>query len=201
MMDYSRYKRYRRIIVPALKTKKAKAYGMLILSFLTASFFGIFAIRPTVTTIAKLRKEIQDDRDVERRLTEKINTLTALDQVYRQVEHDLASVEAVFPSQSDFQNLLSLIENTAIVYQLGIVSLQFKPVDLVKPEVEGGDFKVNPIAFQVLFKGGYEDLVSGLASLIKARRLITTETVQIKLSREAEEELLLEVGGRSFYVN
>lgn len=187
--------------MPALKTKKAKAYGMLILSLLTASFFGIFAIRPTVATIAKLRKEIQDNQDVERRLIEKINTLTALDQVYRQVEHDLSSVEAVLPSQSDFQNLLSLIENTAVTRQLGIVSLQFKPVDLVKPEAEEGDFKINPIAFQVLFKGSYEDLISGLASINRARRLITIETVQIKRSREAEEELLLEVGGRSFCVN
>lgn len=201
-MDYVRYRHYRRILTPALKSKKARAYGMLVLSLLTASFFGVFAIRPTVTTIIKLRKEIQDNQYVEEKLTEKINILATLDQIYKKVESDLTSVEAALPSQPNFENLLSVIENAAAVHQLGILSIQFKPVDLVKPKTNRGDFKLNPIAFQVTFTGSYQNLISGLTSLNSASRLITIDALQIKKSRGAgEEELVLEIGGRSYCVN
>lgn len=201
-MDYSRYRRYKRIIGPALRTRKTKAYGMLVLSLLTASFFIIFAIRPTVTTIAKLRKEINDDQYVEKSLAEKINTLTSLDQVYKEVESDLSLVEAVLPSQPNFENLLSLVENTATMHQLGILSIQFKPVDLIKPKSQQDDARLNPMTFQVTFTGSYQNLMGGLTSLNRANRLISIDTLEIKKSREAkEEELVLEVGGRSFCVN
>lgn len=200
-MDTS-YRSYRRIITPALKTKKAKAYGMLILSLLTASFFIIFAIRPTVTTIAKLRKEIQDNQSVEKQFTEKINTLAALDQIYKEVEGDLVSVEAVLPSQPNFEDLLSLIENAAAGHQLGISSIQFKSVDLVNPKTKQGNAKVNQISFQITLTGRYQNLVSELSSLNKASRLITIDSLQIKKPREATEgELILEIGAGSFCVN
>ena len=201
-MDQTYYRRYRRIIAPAFKSKKTKAYGMLILSLLTASFFIVFAIRPTITTIAKLRKETQDNQYVEEKLSEKINTLTILDQIYKKIEGDLNSVEAVIPSQPNFENLLPIIEDTAVKHQLGILSLQFKPVDLLKPRPEQSNFQANPVAFQVTLTGNYQNLISGLTSLSDASRLITIDVLKIRKARGAgEEELVLEAEGRSFYVN
>lgn len=204
-MDISRYRRYGRVIAPALRSRKVKAYGILVLSLLTASFFGVFAIRPTTSTIAQLRRQIKDNQYVDQKLTEKINALTALDRTYKQIKNDLVYVEASLPSQANLQNLLVVLEEAAGDNQLEIVSAQMRPVDLVDSQIKEDDFQPVPMSFKIVLKGSYPDLSRGLVFLNEASRLITIETVEIKKTkqpREAEAEALtLELEGKSFYVN
>jgi Tfp pilus assembly protein PilO len=200
MIEYSRYSRYSKKLIPLLKKGKTKAYGMLVLSFFTASFFGIFAIRPTVTTIVRLRREIRDQRSVETALSEKITALSSLDQLYRQIEGDLPVVETVLPSQPQINGLLILIERIATENNLRILSVQFQPVDLIPSSSEEKTFRTTPISFTVTFVGSYPDLISSLANFHSTNRLLTVETIEIGKHREGEE-LLLSLNGRGYYVH
>ncbi len=46
------YERYYKRIEPILEGRKAAGYLVLILTFATLAFFGYFAIKPTLATIA-----------------------------------------------------------------------------------------------------------------------------------------------------
>lgn len=204
-MDTSRYRRYGRIITPALKSRKVKAYGILILSLLTASFFGVFAIRPTTTTIAQLRKKIKDHQEVDQKLTEKISALTALDRTYKQVEGDLIYVEASLPSEASLRDLLIALENAARDNQLELSSVRMQPVALVDSEVKEKNFGVHPISFEITVKGAYPDLTGALMFLGRASRLIKLDGLEIKQGKAPQDEggewLILDLEGKSFYVN
>ena len=55
-------------LLPDLKKEKTKKYSSIIFSLISLSFFGIFAINPTLSTIAKLRKELSDTKFVDEQL-------------------------------------------------------------------------------------------------------------------------------------
>lgn len=199
MIDYSRYSRYSKRLTPLFKTRKVKAYGMFILSLLTASFFGIFAIRPTVTTIVHLKREIRDKQLVEVALSEKINTLSSLDQIYQRIKDDLPVVEAVLPSRPQINTLVNLIERVVSDSELEIQSVQFQAVELVSSSLKEQVFQTTPIPFSASFIGSYPNLVSGLGDFGNVSRLVTVESVEINKHRE--EGLVLNLRGQSYYVH
>jgi Tfp pilus assembly protein PilO len=200
MIDYSRYSRYSKRLLPLLKRERVRAYGMLILSLFTASFFGVFAIRPTVTTIIRLKREISDKQSVETALSKKITALSSLDQVYRRIEEDLVVVETVLPSQPQINTLTSLLERIAAENKLGILSIQFQPVELIPSSSNEKIFHITPISFTATFVGSYPDLISGLANFGSTDRLLTVETVEMGKHREGEE-VVLSLHGRGYYVH
>lgn len=200
MIDHTRYSRYSKGLVPLLKKRKVKAYGMFILSLFTASFFGIFAIRPTVTTIVRLRREIHDKQLVEVALSQKINSLSSLDQIYRSIEGDLSVIEAVLPRQPRVNTLVNLIEGVAVENELGIPSVQFDTLDLISPPSQEKTFQIIPLPFRVSFVSSYPNLVSALNDFNEVNRLVTVETIEISKHREGEG-LVLDLHGRGYYVH
>jgi Tfp pilus assembly protein PilO len=204
-MDTSRYRRYGRIVAPALKSQRVRAHGILILSLLTASFFVVFAIRPTTSTIAQLRRQIKDSQYVDQKLGEKINTLTTLDRTYKELEKDLVYVEASLPSQANVRNLLAALEEVASDSRLEISSIQMRPVDLVDSRTKEDSFQVKPISFQIAFRGGYQDLTQALSLLNRVSRLVTVKNIEIKKVKGGQGTesgtLTLELEGTGFYVN
>ena len=58
--------------LPDLKKEKTQKYSSIIFSLVSLSFFGIFAINPTLSTIAKLKKELSDTKFVEEQLRKNI---------------------------------------------------------------------------------------------------------------------------------
>lgn len=200
-MERIRYSRYKKFITPLIRSKKAQASGILILSLLTASFFLAFAIRPTVITIIKLNKEIEDRRMVEKKLTEKINTLTRLSQTYSRIENKLDIVQKTLPSRPNVEDLLLILETTAFQNQVTILSLRLRPTTIFTPKKSQTEFKLTPITFKAVFQGKYQNLLSELDTLARSGRLIKIEKFQMKKSREKGEKLDLEVEGRVFYVD
>ena len=67
----AKYREYLKLL-PNLQQEHAQSLLTLILTFAALCFFGIFAINPTLTTIADLEKQVADDRQVNQELTTKI---------------------------------------------------------------------------------------------------------------------------------
>src|SRR3989344_8503364 len=83
--------------LPDLKKEKTQKYSSIIFSLISLSFFGLFAINPTLSTIAKLKKELSDAKFVDSELAEKIANLSSLQEKYNIVEQDIPFVLAAVP--------------------------------------------------------------------------------------------------------
>ena len=81
--SYLRYKTYF-LNISSQYSKKAdvRVFMELLLSLATVSLFAIFAIRPTLITIAELFKEIQGKKTTVAQLDEKIKNRAASSDVY-----------------------------------------------------------------------------------------------------------------------
>jgi hypothetical protein len=71
--------------------RNQKFFG-IILTLCAISIFGLFAIKPTVSTILKLQKEIEDNEFVLNQLETKIKNLTELRRQYASLQNDLPAI-------------------------------------------------------------------------------------------------------------
>lgn len=199
--------RYSRGLTPILKKPRAAAYVMLILSLLTAAFFGLFAIKPTLVTISRLMREIKDGKEIDAKLSQKINALTTLDQQYRALENDLIVVETALPTKPEFDSILAQLEKVANENQVELSTVIFQPLELatarqvnLRPPTAKIGFTLTPIAFKASFVGEYQNLTATLASLYQLKRLTTLKALTISPTREGEG-LILHLTGEGYYVH
>ncbi len=66
-------------LLPDFKSEKAQKYTTIILSLSASIILGIFAVSPTISTIANLQRQLEDDKFVEQKLQEKIKTSLSRD--------------------------------------------------------------------------------------------------------------------------
>jgi hypothetical protein len=126
---YLHYQRYLSQIKEIYKKREdIKVYSGLILSLLTISFFGFFAIKPTLSTIASLVKEIKDKREVNQKLQEKINALTLAQGELLQVSDDLYLLDEALTPKPNLALFINQLEVLAKKNNLKINSLSFSSV-------------------------------------------------------------------------
>ena len=85
----------------------------LFLSVGAVIFFAIFAIRPTLVTMSDLVKEIEDKRDLDQKLTQKIASLSTAQTTYLEVQDRLYLLEEALPTTPDVIHAIKIVEKIA----------------------------------------------------------------------------------------
>lgn len=215
-----RFSRYYKRLDPLIKNRRNQAYTLVVLSLLTISFFGFFAVRPTLKTIASLRKQIEDRTLLNTQLEEKINALINAQENYQQIEARLPLVYSLLPHKAEFPRLLRHLELLADSNNATISSIQFEPVVVYakdgvivdatdSSELEQKDESTaiadpaTPIPFTLSVKGTYEELMSFLRQLTQLERIITLEAMDLTLENTgaaAENMLTLSIKAKAYYL-
>ncbi len=100
----------------------------LVFSIVTISFFAIFAIRPTLITMANLSKEIDDKTALEEQLREKSAALSTLQTQYLSIENRLPILDKALPVSPDMPQILATIERLVSDRNLTILSMEVKDI-------------------------------------------------------------------------
>ncbi|MBI4999483.1 type 4a pilus biogenesis protein PilO [Candidatus Gottesmanbacteria bacterium] len=193
-----RYSRYYTALRPFLARPEARAYTMFILSLFAISFFGYFAIRPTLTTITNLRRQITDARFVDQKLQEKINALSKAQIEYEMVKPDLEVIFTALPQESKFPPFVKSLEKIASESGTSLVSLSFQTINLSSLEATGAA-KETPIGFSLTVSGDYANLANFVRRLTDYERLVIIEKMDFSTKKE-KKELYLTLTGQTFYV-
>lgn len=173
---YPRFRYYYRSLVPIFEKPQLIAYVLLSLSFFTMAFFGIFAIRPTLATIAQLRKRIEDQQVVNTRMEEKINQLRIADVAYQNTRPDLDAIFEALPNTPQAATLLGKLNRTLIENNIDIVILQFSQIPLRSPTASAS---ASSIGFSLTGKASYKDMLAFIDLLFRTDRVITIDSVDI----------------------
>ena len=209
------YNRYYKNLQPLLKSKKTQAYFMVVLSLLTISFFGLFAIRPTIKTIAALQRQITDRSYLNTKLEEKINALINAQEEYTRVQSSLPLIYSLLPEKAEFPSLLRRLELLVDEKNATISGIQFDPIILygdtrpARPlpptETKSGEtatstIQTSPIFFTLTLSGDYENLVELLDQLTQLERLVTINSVSLTNSQKTgNARLVLGIQSRAYY--
>jgi len=209
--NYLRYKTYfLNISAQYSKREDVKKFLELLLSLATISIFAVFAIRPTLITIAELFKEIQGKKTTVAQLDEKIRNLTAAQASFESQKDTIALLDTAVPAEPKPDSFIRQFEGIIGQNTLEILSISVEGATLLgTPKVE--DSKVEDaatlpedssgLAFVLNVSSTYPSLATFLADLERLRRPIKIDSISFNSSiTEGGKELNLVVNGRTPYL-
>lgn len=162
-------------LFPVLKKERNKQYGMLIFTFATMTFFGIFAINPTLTTIAELQRSLEDARFVEQQLATKIKNLSLLQNQYTTITPDLELVEAALPTTPEATLFIGQLQTITTQSGVTLEGIGFGGLTLASPSpIEDGTF-----TFTMQIKGTYSQINLFLTTLTGFDRIVVLDGITI----------------------
>ena len=209
--EYHRYKQYYLRLQTLSKQPIAQASFTLLISLLSISFFGIFAIRPTLNTIARLTKEIQEKTKVNKQLENKIKILKKAEANYSQIETYISLVNTALPKEPGFELLEQQIEYLAWHHQTNLVSGTFNGFIVVGDKSEQEKTKKNKedtnknstaenIKFSLILGGNYQNLKNFVTDLEKLDRVILIDSIHFTKETDIENaEVQISLNGQAFY--
>ncbi|MBI4079383.1 MAG: type 4a pilus biogenesis protein PilO [Candidatus Levybacteria bacterium] len=183
-------------VPPAFKNKRTQMYTSLVLTLCALSFFGIFVINPSLSTITLLQKKLADSREVEKKLQEKITNLRMLQEQYVAIKNDVPLVLQVLPNSPLVPILVGQLQTVAKQSNVKLTKLQAFQVEL-SPMLENPD---KYIAFNVALdvSGTYGDIATFINTLTNFDRIFSVKS--ISLTRSATlDEYSLTIRGEAYF--
>lgn len=182
------------------REKKTHKFISLALTIAVLCIFGLLAIGPTFSTIAKLKREISDDQLVYTQLQQKINNLYSLEQQYNNLKPKLPAVLAAMPTSPQVPALVSQIQSLADSAGLTIINLNTNTVAIGKSNQQSNFSK---FSFQLSASGSYQQMIQFISSVDTMQRIITIDNIVISQATSANTStgLQLSFQGEVYFKN
>lgn len=173
----------------------------LVLSILCIAFFAVAAIKPTLETMAQLIKQIEEKKEVDQKLTVKINALSTGQRELTQKSQAASVIDTAIPATPDYDTLLLVIEKLATEHGILLTGFTATSVPLERSQTisptEAGTLESLP--FTLSAAGSYEQLIAFVRDLQNLQRIILIDRFDItRTHQDQESRLLLSVSARAF---
>jgi len=209
-LDYkSSIARYRRYMQLVQEKPLIKASVYVIFSLVLMIVLLVWALRPTVVTIAGLAGEIKAKKELSERLSAKIIQLQQAGSLLAKDRDRLKMLDEVIPEEPQWKELASKLEEMATASGLTLVEVSVGPTQIqgteaVNAAVGNAASEKSPlpegisgISFSVSALGEYPQFKLLLEEMEKLRRvLILTET---RIFRDEDGRLTVAVSGVAGY--
>ncbi len=161
--------------LPNFKSEKTQQYTTLALTLFILCVFGIFAIRPTLTTIAQLQKEISDNTLVLNQLETKNQNLDSLTTEYANLQFDIPVVIAAIPKSPNSSYLVGQLQRLGENNGVKIDTVIINTVSIV-PLIQVPNTASN-YSFTINAHGPREYLDTYVKSLLTLDRILTIDSL------------------------
>jgi len=176
--------------------QKVVAYIYIILSLLSLSFFGLFAIGPTLSTISALNKEYADEQNVLRELQEKNSNLRSLNAQYLQIQSNLSLVTNAIPDSPNVSQLTRQVEVLATKNNLVLQKLDTGLLELYP--AKNSNTSIFSFMFSTTVRGSEKDINNFIAEIISIDRIIGIE--RLSTGRQ-QDDFTAAITGKAFFFN
>lgn len=159
-----------------IKNKKTQSYFAITLSLFFLSFFGLFAIRPTLITGISLMKKVSDLNQLTLAYEEKIQTLVRAQTEYGNIRDELPLIDSAMPAGSSFPSLARKFEAAAVAEGVTLQQFQIDNVPVPKTRAAQG---LQSYGFHMTASGNYSALQRYISSLLKWKRLMVLRSFEL----------------------
>lgn len=190
-VNKDKYSKYLELM-PDFKKQKTQKFTTVVLTLLAIIILAIFAINPTLSTVANLQKQLEDAKFVADKLEKKINNLSILQTKYNNIQNDLPTVYEAIPKKSEVPKLTGQIQSVLNESGMQLISIQSSEI----VEVTRGKFYL--YNFDLTASGDYQTMENFLEKLIGMQRVTDIKNINISNS-STSESLQFNVQGNAFY--
>lgn len=184
--------------LPYLSQERSQKFSYIVLTLLALSFFGFFAISPTVSTILKLKKEVTDSEFVYRELETKIKNLSILGQRYASLQNDLPSITDAITREPNVHLLFAQIQGAAQKSNIKLSKLQNFEVEILKNNNTTGR-KYYSYPFTIAGKSSFENISDFVSTITDMQRIINIDIFSISSTIEPNSPLEFNIQGTAFF--
>lgn len=199
-MAKAQYSRYHIYIKPVLENQVIRSVAPYIFSLVTIAILVVFAIRPTISTVLNLQKNIENNKTVLKALQDKAQNLTLGKENWENLSLEAKTkIEAAVPTKTDVPALIFSLQKSAFL-SASTSALQIQPlilIDNTKAE-DKALLTLDEIDFSYNLQGSFQKLLATLQNLNKGPRLINMTTAV--LSKSAEGPTVLSITGKAYYL-
>lgn len=137
------YVRYRSFFLNTMSTYKRRAdlkvYLEIFLSLITISMFAVFALRPTLLTIAELIKEIETKRETLAKMDNKIQNLSKAQSLFDLERQKIRLLETAMPEKPSPEDFARQIEGLTVKHEINISDITVDKVLILGKESPAED--------------------------------------------------------------
>lgn len=174
--------------------KKVIGYIHIILTLFTVSFFGLFAITPTLSTISNLNKQYEDNKLVRDSLNKKLSNLQLLDFQYKEIQPDLEIIYSAIPRTTKIPYLARQLENIASNNSVAVTKLNFGTVEIY-PNTKKGP--IYSFTFTVNIVGNQLNVNNFISNIINFDRIVGID--RILTGKDEEDKYTASITGRVYF--
>ncbi len=203
--EINRYNYYYRRLQVFYQKPSVQVSSAVLFAIGSIIFFAVFAIKPTLVTIAELQKKIADQRQVLQKAEKKASALATAQQQYYQIQSSLSTLDEAIPGDYQLQSLLLSIEALAASLNASIANLRLSQVEYPIPAAKSP--AIGEISFNLSFTATYQDAKSVISQLNLLPRLIVIDSISIgqpSLTRQTQasssEALEINLKCRTFFI-
>jgi Tfp pilus assembly protein PilO len=161
----------------------AKASVELFLSIGAVLFFAIFAIRPTLLTMSDLIKEIDDKRQLDQKLNQKIAALSSAQTEFIKLEPRLGILNTAIPVNPDLILTLKIIEKLASDQKISITNINLNDVPKeIDTETDYLKLERQNLRFTISVSGDFPAIRAFVSSLMESRRSFLIEKISFTIN-------------------
>ncbi len=177
-----------------LQRRKIAGYLYITLTLFTVSFFGFFAIAPTLNTISMLQKQYEDNQLVYEALNKKLSNLQLLDFEYKEIQPDLPAIYAAIPRSPQIPYLTRQVENIALSSAVTITRLNFNSLEVYpNPKKDS----IYSFTFTVAVEGEQANVNNFLENLINFDRIVGID--RVSTGKSDNGQTAASITGRAFF--
>lgn len=172
----------------------------LLLSLLCVSFFALAAIKPTLETMAQLIKQIDEKKEIDQKLTQKITALSTAQRELSDKSSLFSMIDRAVPETPRFTELLTVFEKVASENSVGFGSVQIDQVPLESGVTGRAPGTLISYPMILTFSGEYENLLATLRQLQSMGRIVLVDRFDIapQVQDTTAKNLNLTVSIRAF---
>lgn len=185
---YTKYRSYLSSNLHKVTAKEeVKAYLEILLSLTTVIIFSVFALKPTLITIAKLYKDITYEQMVIEKMDKKIANLKTSQDLLNKEAQNISYLQQAIPEEAKPEVVIRQIEG---ITQEGLISLNYLntgSTPLIGPAVE-----TTTIPLNLSLAHDFPKIITFVKSLESLRRQITIQGITITketLFQEGEKDI------------
>lgn len=197
----AKYSHYYTYIKPVAENKVFRSMAPYIFSLITIIILVIFAIRPTVSTIINLQKNIADSQQVLQKLEDKAQDLIEGKKNYENLPPEIKlKIEAAVPDKPKVTSVISSLENSSKP-QASASALQIQPLTLIDDKTQGGKkakLSLGEVDFSYNVSGSFIDLLKTIQNINHSPRLIQINNVII--NKQPSNSTVLSITGKAYYL-
>jgi Tfp pilus assembly protein PilO len=173
-LNYARYKHYYRQIWKFYQKPIAKVSTALLLTIFTTVFFAVFAIKPTLVTVAELLKTIKDQEIVLEKLKNKAAALATAQSEFAAQAPRIDRLKEALPEDKNVQQISLMMEATGADHQLAYDTFTVAEFEY-DPDKSYQDIETLPVSLSLA--AGYPSLKPFLTDILRLPRFITAESI------------------------